>query len=281
VAEDLTFGFEAEVEKFDDVYGTLGGTIEEGDVLSGTYRYDTEAPDVFPDPDDETRGWYEWYEPPNGIRVTGGGHVFESASDPAYPLPLFDVEIHDRPEGEHDYLRLTSGYGILKNSEVVCEESYPVLAIYYNDPNGTALTSDELPTQPLNSDPSTIFQLYVTCKRYTDEPFVSVMVIAELTDTWLVTETLMEQLQAEVDALVEAELLTEEQAFGLMQKGWEANAKFTSDVGADKTDQACNQMEAFLNQLEAFIPKFLLEEDVAEIRRLVDDIMTEEGCFIE
>lgn len=89
----------------------------------------------------------------------------------------------------------------------------------------------------------------------------------------------MEQLESAIDQLVLDGILSEKQAFGLFQKGWEANSKFNSDVGADKQDQACNQMDAFLNQLDAFSPKFIPEAEYNELKDLAIAIMNEEGCF--
>ena len=105
LAEDLTFGFTAEVTDVYDVDDILGGTIEEGYELRGTYRYDTDAEDL--QPEDDTTGWYEWDEPPNGIRVTGGGHVFESATDPNF-IGLLETLVSDAPEIHADGIRIRS-----------------------------------------------------------------------------------------------------------------------------------------------------------------------------
>ena len=269
LAEDLTFGFTAEVTDVYDVDDILGGTIEEGYELRGTYRYDTDAEDL--QPEDDTTGWYEWDEPPNGIRVTGGGHVFESATSPGGTDPLLEARLSDEPEIHADDIKISSDWLSINGS--LCEPTGS-MGIYGSDTSGSALTSDELPEEPLNVDSWPMLYISIRC-------ILTVRVWADITDVWLVTETLMEQLQSEVDLLVEEGILTEEQAFGLMQKGWESNAKFTSNVGADKTDQACNQMEAFLNQLYAFTPKFIPLDDAEILEGLALDIMAEEGCFDE
>ena len=47
-AEVVTVDFEMEVTEVDDVDNLLGGTVVLGDIMTGSYTYDTNAPDLFP-----------------------------------------------------------------------------------------------------------------------------------------------------------------------------------------------------------------------------------------
>jgi len=80
--------------------------------------------------------------------------------------------------------------------------------------------------------------------------------------SWEVTEvpgmTDMEKLVDFLESINEEYgYLSDEQLGGLAMKLLKAEVKFNSDVGADKSEQACRQFESFINQIDKFVPKFI------------------------
>jgi hypothetical protein len=273
-AEILTVGFNANVDSVTDYSGLLDNTIQANDTLTGSFHYDTEKATVsYIDP---TTRWYTWTDSSAGIKVTSGGHVFEtdfefaSTDCPTIVIISEDVVVGDLFHFLSCPIRLDDYY--------VSNDFEYGISFGLIDDTGTALSSMDLPTKPIDlSEWNGWKQLMLTL----DFQAGYVQVRATPTETWPISETPMEQLESLLDWLVqnpdnEPDIkLTEERAYGLMQKAFEADTKFNSDVGADKTDMACNQMDAFLNQLEAFTPKFIPEAYAEEIKDLVAQIMAD------
>lgn len=77
VASPITVSVTAHVTQLVDSAGVLGGQIAVGEVITGTYTYDTSAPNL----DSSADGWgvYQPPAPPASVSVTAGSFVFQSA----------------------------------------------------------------------------------------------------------------------------------------------------------------------------------------------------------
>lgn len=132
----ITISIEAEVDYVEDLGNYLEGRINPGDIITGTYTYDSTTPDT--NPSFEV-GDYEHYSSPYGISLTVGGFLF--ATDPTNVSFLLEV-VNDYPSGD-SYLVLSYNNLPLSNGSVVDHISWQL-----DDPSGNALSSDLLPTLP-------------------------------------------------------------------------------------------------------------------------------------
>ncbi|MBN2137893.1 MAG: PEP-CTERM sorting domain-containing protein [Sedimentisphaerales bacterium] len=129
--------FTAEVTETDDPYYLLQGIINLGDTITGTYTYDTSAPDIYSD-----TWWarYEYDTPPSGISVRVDG--FESRSDP--DNTDFSIEIVNNAHamgGSWDSFVLESENNLPFGSDLVIYE----LSLHFIDDSALAISSDALP----------------------------------------------------------------------------------------------------------------------------------------
>ena len=74
-AEPITIEITAEIAPVDDPNNCLGSAISVGDTLTGSYTYESTVLGSNPI---TTVGDYGHSAPPFGIRVTGGGFIFET-----------------------------------------------------------------------------------------------------------------------------------------------------------------------------------------------------------
>lgn len=146
----ITIFIKGEVAEVFDPDNILGGAINVGDPIFGSYTYDPATSDSDPLP---TRGEYLHTSPPYGIAVNAGGFHFET--DPSNVD--FEVAIsNDQGSPPEDY------YVLWSNSNLPLWNGALVEAIGWqlDDPTGTALSSDALPTVPPTlSDWESIFGL--------------------------------------------------------------------------------------------------------------------------
>ena len=141
-AEIITIEIEATVDLVDDPCDYLEGNITPGDIVTGTYIYDSDTEDSNPL---STVGDYRHYDSPFGISLSVGGLDFRT--DPCNVN--FLVEIINDGALEDDGYVLQSYYNLpLTNGVPVGHISWQL-----NDPSGEALSSIELPiTAPVLSD---------------------------------------------------------------------------------------------------------------------------------
>jgi len=130
----ITIEIEAVVDSVTDDGNYLEGQISPGDTITGWYIYDTSTLDTNPSPNG---GHYEHYTLPSGIFLSVGGFDFET--DPANVNFLVEIE-NDHPP-EDNYFLLSPNNTTLPNGTSVNEISW-----WLNDPTGSALSSDALPT---------------------------------------------------------------------------------------------------------------------------------------
>ena len=130
--------FTAEVTRVNETYGFLQGRINIGDTITGTYTYDTSAPDLDPD---IANGRYEYYTPPSGIYIHVG--EFESKTDPYNTDFIIAIENDARLiSGTRDTFRLESRNNLPLGDDVLCD----VIYLHFEDYSGLALSSDALPS---------------------------------------------------------------------------------------------------------------------------------------
>jgi hypothetical protein len=132
--KDITVSISAVVEFVDDSGNLLGGAIDAGDAISGTYTYNAATPDENPAP---TVGDYWHAATPYGIRLRAGGLVFET--DPQ--AVAFLVEIVNDHQGSDNYLLRSYTNRPLSAGVLVEHISWQL-----DDPSQTALHSERLPT---------------------------------------------------------------------------------------------------------------------------------------
>ena len=143
----ITIAIEATVDYVRDEYNYLEGQISPGDIITGTYTYESTTVDTNPS---SSVGMYEHDSYPCGIRLTVGGFVFQTDPDSIW----FVVEIaNDHPWFEPDINR--DNYLVGSYNNLPLSNGTPVSSISWqlDDPAGNALSSTDLPTTaPVLSD---------------------------------------------------------------------------------------------------------------------------------
>lgn len=130
---------EALVDSVEDDFGYLEGKVNVGDIITGTYTYESTTVDS--SPLDPVQGNYWHYTSPAGVSLTVGGFLFESdPSDVAFHLAIRnDIP----PLGEDIYAFVSSNNLPLANETLVESITWQLY-----DPVGNALSSDLLPASP-------------------------------------------------------------------------------------------------------------------------------------
>ena len=129
---DLT----AEISDVDDLGELLEGLVNVGDIITGSYTYDSATPDSKPL---ETVGDYWHSSQPYGISLSVGGFVFQTDLDNVY----FVVSVSNNHLGDDRY-SLRSYSNLPLSSGVLVDH----IAWQLVDYSATALSSDALPTTP-------------------------------------------------------------------------------------------------------------------------------------
>ena len=146
-AEPITIAIEAVVDRVDDPSSYLGGKIKTGDIIAGTYTYDSSTLDSNPSP---SVGDYQHFDPPAGIFLSVGGFDFQT--DPANVYFLIEVA-NDHPWFDPDinkdnYLLISYNNLPLSNDTLVDDISWQL-----DDRSGQALSNTSLPlTAPVLGD---------------------------------------------------------------------------------------------------------------------------------
>ena len=126
----------AEIIGIDDRDGLLEGKITAGDIMTGSYIYESSCIDSSPS---STGGAYWYYSSPYGISLTSGGFVFQTDPDNVE----FLIGVDDGTYGHDTYLLRSYNNLPLSNGVEVDHISWQL-----DDYSGTALSSDALPTTP-------------------------------------------------------------------------------------------------------------------------------------
>ena len=143
----ITIEIEAVVDYVGDSGNYLNGQINPGDIITGTYTYDSATQDS--NPSSPSIGSYQHDTSPCGIFLSVGG--FEFRTDPADVYFLVEIA-NDHPWFEPDINKdnyLLRSYSNLPLSNGTSVEH---ISWQLNDPTGSALSSDALPTAPPTLD---------------------------------------------------------------------------------------------------------------------------------
>lgn len=136
-ADLITIAITAEVDSVLDGAGLLEGRINPGDIITGTYTYDSDTPDSSPSPN---IGHYWHYAPPAGISLTVGGFDFRTNPDDV----LFLMSILDNTQLGADVYAVSSYHNVRLSNGVLIE----YISWLLEDLTASALSSDALPTTP-------------------------------------------------------------------------------------------------------------------------------------
>jgi hypothetical protein len=139
----ITIGIEAVVDYVNDPDNLLEGKVNIGDIIIGSYAYDTSTPDTNPASD---VGEYLHFSPPCGVLFMVGGFTF--MSDPNNTN--FGVGVTNNYQGlMQDYYGFGSRNNLSLSNGVLVE----YISWSLSDYSGTALSSTALPTTaPVLSD---------------------------------------------------------------------------------------------------------------------------------
>ncbi len=133
----ITIEITAVVDSVDDQGNYLEGQIEVGDIITGTYTYESTTPDSNPS---SYIGHYWHYDPPAGISLMVGG--FDFRTDPGNIEFLIGI-VNDGTSGDDSYWLISYNNLPLSNGTLVDSIGWQL-----NDPTGNALSSTDLPTTP-------------------------------------------------------------------------------------------------------------------------------------
>ena len=141
-AELVTFEVSATVSDVWDPSSTLGGSVSPGDVITGTYTFETTTPDSDPSPEiayyvhsaTATTGSF-------GFDLVAGGHSFKT--DPL--ISDYSINIHDAPPGYGEGYHVSSG---LQNQPLTNGAQVRDIMLDLYDPSGNALSSTLLSATP-------------------------------------------------------------------------------------------------------------------------------------
>jgi len=135
-AEVITIEITAEIVGINDHDGLLEGRISAGDIMTGSYTYDSDTPDTNPS---HTVGDYWHYSSPYGISLSAREFVFQTDPDNI----SFVVEVINDHTGQDGYLLRSYNNLPLSNGVHIDHISWQL-----DDYSSTALSTDALPTTP-------------------------------------------------------------------------------------------------------------------------------------
>lgn len=135
-AELITIHLTAEVTYVDDLADLLEGMVTVGDIITGSYSYDSDTLDTNPL---DTVGAYWHYNAPYGFNLSTDSLVFQTDPDNVY----FLVSVLNDHTGMDAYLLRSYSNLPLSNGVLVDHISWQL-----DDYSATALSSDALPTTP-------------------------------------------------------------------------------------------------------------------------------------
>ena len=132
----ITIDITAEISDVDDLGGLLEGLVNVGDIITGSYTYDSATPDSDPL---ETGGSYDYFSEFYGISLSVSGFVFQTDPDNVD----FRIDILNNHLGQDGYV-LRSYHNLPLSNGVLID----YISWQLDDYSCTALSSDALPTTP-------------------------------------------------------------------------------------------------------------------------------------
>ncbi|QDT07245.1 hypothetical protein K227x_56710 [Rubripirellula lacrimiformis] len=139
-APSVRFSVVATVENIYDPIGILGGSIQLGDPLKGLIQYETNLPDMDPDP---SRGLYD------GDPISRNFMIGSDSSSGFFSTEFFfDVSIADESPGNGaDSIEFFASGDTTPSTLILTGVDYVDLQVNLTDLDGTAFNADVLPTQ--------------------------------------------------------------------------------------------------------------------------------------
>lgn len=169
-AESVSIAITAEVTTVDDPGGFLAGAIKSGDVITGTYVYESSTSDTNSEP---TVGDYWHTTAPYGITLNAGGFVFRT--DPNNVNFLVEI-VNDHGDPASDNYLLRSYNNIFDVSVPPDPFGGRVdnhISWQLDDPTLAALSNDALPTEPpILADWQSLFGLTIESRSFSNSFFV-------------------------------------------------------------------------------------------------------------
>jgi len=143
----ITIAIQAVVDGVNDPDNDLEGRIHIGDLITGTYTYDTDSPDMdwLWGSESDIVARYHYFNPPYGISLSVGGLDFKTDPD----RTNFVIQI------VNDYLYSIDTYSVTSYGNLPLSNGAIVDTISWGlrDDSGSAISSTELlPTGPVLSD---------------------------------------------------------------------------------------------------------------------------------
>jgi hypothetical protein len=140
----IEIAIEAKIIEVSDDYSLLEGKINVDDIITGSYKYDSEAADN--EPDYHYKGLYKFNQSPYGISLEAGGFQFKT--DPTIVDFTIGI-INDYPSLLNDIIGLDS------DNNLTLDNGVPLRGIFWqlDDYSGQAISSISLPvTAPIIDD---------------------------------------------------------------------------------------------------------------------------------
>ena len=134
-AEIVTINVSATVNYVDDIANVLGNQVAVGDVITGSYSYDTTTIDSDPSPE---FGKYDFAPGAGSMSFTVNGLTL--ASNPAAPIGAYSAEVVNYAGGDGFHVRSFEN-NLLPSGGKVMDLSFNLY-----DPTGSAHPTDQLPT---------------------------------------------------------------------------------------------------------------------------------------
>jgi hypothetical protein len=135
----ITIKIEAVVDDIVEAGGYLNGRIKVGDLITGTYTYDTDTPDMdwLWGSESPFVARYHYFNPPYGISLSAGG--FDFMTDPANTNFLIEIVNH---------YASVDAYSVISYTNLPLFDSTPVGHISWGlrDYSASAIPSAALPT---------------------------------------------------------------------------------------------------------------------------------------
>jgi len=163
LAEIVEISLVAEVRLVNDSSDLLEGRIQVGDLITGSYVYDSATPDSSPS---STVGDYWYYDQPYGIFLSAGGFDFRTDPDNV----MFLLVIANDHGGLH-----RDNYSLTSYNNLPLYEGVFITEIHWQlgDDSGNALSTDALPLiPPVLSDWESVYGLNIDGARTRSESFV-------------------------------------------------------------------------------------------------------------
>jgi hypothetical protein len=173
----IEIGLTAEITYIEDDDGLLKGQLSVGDLITGSYTYDSDTPDSHPG---EGVGEYWHDSPPFGIRLGAGGFAFQTDPDNIE----FLISVVNDNVGADSYLLRSDRNLPLYDGVFVVDIEWQL-----NDYSGAALSSDALPLEPpvLEDWPDTWYGLGISGSTG-DPRGPQYFMRSTVTSVWLVPE---------------------------------------------------------------------------------------------